>query len=432
MLLVVSDASGKEIATGTGFLVSPDGKLITNHHVIENASSVIAKSETGGLFPVKGLLADDAKNDLALLKVEGKDLPFLKFGNTDKVEVGTRIAVIGSPLGLEGTLSEGIVSAVRDLEIGIKLMQVTAAISLGSSGSPVMNANGEVVAVASALLHEGQALNFAVPAEFAKGLLTKLKTTTEPTAFGAKVSNSEDETVTDPYFRAAVSAEDARDYVQLLKSAKEVLRRHPDSALANYCVGVAYAYLNFWDEAIIANRQAIKFKPDYSSAWHNLGFAYLKSGRTDEAITAYRQAIKIDPDYPITWFNLGFAYLKSGRTDEAITAYRQAIKIDPNFGTAWYNLGNAYRKSGPTDEAIAAYRQAIKINPDYADAWYNLGNAYRDSSRTDEAITAYRQAIKINPDFANAWYNLGIAYDKSGRAEESAAAFQRAGELGAK
>jgi S1-C subfamily serine protease len=92
MLLVVSDATGKEIATGTGFLVSSDGKLITNHHVMENAASAVAKAESGGLFPVEGVLADDPKNDLVLLKLKGKDLPFLTLGNSDKIEVGTRIS----------------------------------------------------------------------------------------------------------------------------------------------------------------------------------------------------------------------------------------------------------------------------------------------------------------------------------------------------
>ncbi|MGD0060114.1 MAG: trypsin-like peptidase domain-containing protein [Verrucomicrobiia bacterium] len=91
MSLVVSDSSGKEIATGTGFLVSGDGKLITNHHVIENAASVVAKAENGGLFPVEGVLASDAKNDLVLLKLKGKDLPFLTLGSSDNIEVGTRI-----------------------------------------------------------------------------------------------------------------------------------------------------------------------------------------------------------------------------------------------------------------------------------------------------------------------------------------------------
>src|SRR5438445_1809602 len=77
MLLVISDAAGKEIATGTGFLVSSDGKLITNHHVIEHAASAVAKAENGGLFPVEGVLADDPKNDLVLLKYNVNDIPSL-------------------------------------------------------------------------------------------------------------------------------------------------------------------------------------------------------------------------------------------------------------------------------------------------------------------------------------------------------------------
>ncbi len=86
MLLVVSDAAGKEIATGTGFLVSADGKLITNFHVIEKAASVIAKAENGGKFEVEGVLASDPKNDLVLLKLKGKDLPFLTLGKSEYVK----------------------------------------------------------------------------------------------------------------------------------------------------------------------------------------------------------------------------------------------------------------------------------------------------------------------------------------------------------
>jgi hypothetical protein len=163
MLLVISDANGKEIATGTGFLISADGKLITNFHVIEKASSIIAKAENGGLFPIEKIIGTDSENDLALLKIKGKDLPFLTLSMMDKTEAGTRIAVIGSPLGLEGTLSEGIVSAVRDLKDNRKVLQVTAAISRGSSGSPVLNAKGDVIGIAFCNFKNGQLLNFAVP-----------------------------------------------------------------------------------------------------------------------------------------------------------------------------------------------------------------------------------------------------------------------------
>ena len=429
MLLVVSDANGKEIATGTGFLVSSDGKLITNFHVIEKAASAVAKAENGGLFPVEGVLASDPKNDLVLLKIKGKDLPFLTLGKSENIEVGTRIAVIGSPLGLEGTLSEGIVSAVRELMGNIKKLQITAAISSGSSGSPVMNVKGDVVGIASALLHGGQSLNLAVPVECARQLLAKTKPSTVPEPLGQSVSSGDDAIFSDPDWRASCAAEADGDNVEQLKRNKVLVVRYPDSAVAWWALGCAFEKLKFSEDAIAAYRQAIKIKPDYADAWNNLGNAYDDSGRTDDAIAAYRQAIKIEPDCAGTWYNLGDAYGRSGKTDNAIAAYRRAIKIKPDYADAWYNLGGTYHDSGRTDDAIAAYQQAIKIKPNNADAWYNLGGTYGKCGRTVEAMAAFLQAIKIKPDFAGAWQNLGVALQNLGRTDEARNAFRRAESL---
>jgi len=307
MLLVVSDANGKEIATGTGFLVSSDGKLITNHHVIEGAASAVAKAENGGLFPVAGVLADDPTNDIVLLKLKGKDLPFLPLGNSDKIEVGTRIAVIGSPLGLEGTVSEGIVSAVRELLGDQRLLQVTAAISPGSSGSPALNARGEVVGIARALIQTGQALNFAVPVECGIRLLAKVNQSAVPQPLNQSANASGENAIfSDPDFRASLAA--GGDYVEMLKLDKMLVARYPDNATAWYFLGLAFWNLSFTDDAIAALRQAIKIKPDYAGVWLKLGEVYEKSGRTDEGITAYQQAIKSKPDFPDAWWELGMAY----------------------------------------------------------------------------------------------------------------------------
>ena len=427
MLLVVSDANGKEIATGTGFLVSSDGKLVTNHHVIENASSAVAKAENGGLFPVEGVLADDPKNDLVLLKLKCKDLPFLSFGNNEKIEVGTRIAVIGSPLGLEGTLSEGIVSGERELMGDVKRLQISAAISPGSSGSPVMNAKGDVVGIAASLLTGGQALNFAVPVEYGVQLLAKAKPSSVPQPLSlSSNAGGEDAIYSDPDWRAAGNAEVAGDYVEVLKHVKVLVARYPDNAVAWTVLGCTFDDLNFTEDAVTAYQQAIKIKPDDATAWLDLGVSYIKLGRNDDAIAACRQAIKIKPDDADAWNNLGILYGKSGRTDDAIAAFQRAIKVKPEDAQAWYNLGETYFESGRTDDAIAADRQAIKFKPDYAGSWYDLGVAYGKSGRTDEAIAAYRQAIKIKPDDASAWKNLGSRYDDSGRIEEAIAAYRQA------
>ncbi|MGD0650296.1 MAG: trypsin-like peptidase domain-containing protein [Verrucomicrobiia bacterium] len=421
MLLVVSDTTGKEVATGTGFLVSSDGKLITNHHVIEGAASAVAKAENGGLFPIEGVLADDPKNDLVLLKLTGKDLPFLTLGNSEKIEVGTRIAVIGSPLGLEGTLSEGIVSAVREGENKERMLQITAAISHGSSGSPVLDAKGEVIGVATALLREGQSLNFAIPVDAAQYLLAKGRGTMSPKSFGI-ISGREMpdffDLIRDADFRASRETMEKGDYAEALKHIKAVLTRFPNSADAYVQLGRVYSSLKFVDEAAAAYEEATKIlkhrirtQPDDDGAWSSLAELYEAQGKSADAVVAYKQAAKIAA-FPGPWSDLGAAYMRQRDYGNAIEAYQQAIKLLAEkvpdsrtnrfeialSGTYWSNLGDAYLGAGKMSDAIDAYKKAVKLGPDNADAWYGLGSAYRTAGQEALAADAFQRARALKPE----------------------------------
>jgi hypothetical protein len=173
VLLAVYDSDGNLSATGTGFFVSADGKLLTSLHVIKGAASVVAKTDDDKIYEIKRVLARYEDLDLALLQADTTGVPYLNLGEEGASEVGQRVAVIGSPLGLDGTLSEGIISAKRQMDDGSMWLQITAAISPGSSGSPVMNAKGDVIGVATMVLTGGQALNFAVSVGVPRKMPTK-------------------------------------------------------------------------------------------------------------------------------------------------------------------------------------------------------------------------------------------------------------------
>jgi S1-C subfamily serine protease len=181
VLIVISDSSGQETALGSGFLVSADGEIVTNHHVIKEAHSATAKLSNGSFFPVNGVLADDADKDLAIMKVNGKNLSFLTLGDIDKLRAGDHVVAIGSPLGLEGTVSDGIVSAIRDVA-NKKWIQTTAPVSHGNSGGPLLDMNGHVVGVITLGANPGEAqnLNFAVPCNEVQALLITARQQVKP------------------------------------------------------------------------------------------------------------------------------------------------------------------------------------------------------------------------------------------------------------
>jgi hypothetical protein len=142
-----------------------------------------AKADNGATFRVEGILGTDLQRDLAVLKIASRDRPSLALGASVSIKAGEKVAVIGSPLGLEGSLSEGIVAANREVKEFGRMLQITAPISHGSSGSPVLDFNGKVVGIAATSRSEGQAVNFAIPVEELTKLISKIRFGQAPMAF---------------------------------------------------------------------------------------------------------------------------------------------------------------------------------------------------------------------------------------------------------
>ncbi len=175
----------KEVSSGTGFLIEPDGFILTNNHVIEDASKVVVKVGGKDDYDAK-IVGRDPATDLALLKIEGKKpFPIVTLGDSDRLRVGDWVMAIGDPLGFEKTVTVGVVSgkgrfanlseASRSFE---SLIQTDAAINFGNSGGPLLNTAGEVVGINTAIASPrfAQNIGFSVPINMAKRLLPQLKT----------------------------------------------------------------------------------------------------------------------------------------------------------------------------------------------------------------------------------------------------------------
>ena len=172
VLLVMEDANGQPVSLGSGFFVR-DGAIASNLHVVEGASRGYAKivgEKTK--YNIEGITGIDPERDLVLVKISADRTRPLSLGNSDAVQVGDVVYAIGNPQGLEGTFSQGIISSIRQVGSD-KLLQITAPISPGSSGGPVLNSKGNIIGVSVATFKGGQNLNFAIPSNYLKALLTK-------------------------------------------------------------------------------------------------------------------------------------------------------------------------------------------------------------------------------------------------------------------
>jgi serine protease Do len=168
----------KQQSLGSGFIISNDGYIFTNNHVVEKADKILVKLSDGKEYEAK-VIGKDANTDIALIKIKPNDsLPVAETGDSDKLRVGDWVLAIGNPFGLEQTVTAGIVSA-KGRVIGAgpydNFIQTDASINPGNSGGPLFNMEGKVVGINTAIVAQGQGIGFAIPIGMAKAILPDLK-----------------------------------------------------------------------------------------------------------------------------------------------------------------------------------------------------------------------------------------------------------------
>ncbi|MGH9968993.1 MAG: trypsin-like peptidase domain-containing protein [Pyrinomonadaceae bacterium] len=314
--IVTYDATGDTLTTGSGFFIRP-GEVVTNLHVIRGARRCEVKTldGKGRVHPVTGILAMDEEGDLALLSVptapERARSSELAAALPDE---GEQIFVIGNPLKLEGSVSDGIVSAVREVPNVGKIIQITAPISHGNSGSPIFNLKGQVIGVVTVKVTNGQNINLAIGASRVR----------------------------------ALSPGKLRQFTDL--PAKDKIG---DMGEALYRTGLDSLWLGNYDSAVGYFENAANRNPKRADAWIQVGYCKVKQGKTQEAIKAYKQALQLKPNSEEVLNKLGDAYYYAGRLLEAIESYKEAARLSPENPEAHYNLALVYFESGNQKMALA-------------------------------------------------------------------------------
>ena len=319
------DAAGEALMTGSGFFLRP-GQVVTNLHVIRGAFRADIKTldGKGKTYPVAGAVAIDEEGDLALLSV---DMPAERARSSELATVlpdeGEQIFVIGNPLKLEGSVSDGIVSAVREVPSLGRIIQITAPISHGNSGSPVFNLEGKVVGVVTVKVTNGQNINLAIAADRVRQLRAdRLRPLVE------------------------VTGKNKGDMAELL-----------------YRTGLESLWLGNYDSALGYFENAANKNPRRADAWVQVGYCKVKQGKNVEAIRAYQQALHLKPDSAEVHNKLGDAYYYASRLREAIEEYKEAARLKPEWAEAHYNLAVAYFESGNRSMAATEARILQRLDP---------------------------------------------------------------------
>ena len=382
-LLITKNSSGEILGTGTGFIVKPKGILVTNYHVLLDATSVQVIMSNGDQVKVESVLKVDRIKDFALLQLEDGVYSTLEIGNSDDLKEFDYLSALGfssQNINSIKILSEsknnnqvkqiakqtfGFILGIHpQAQTDFPLIYTTASFSPGFSGGPVINKSNHVVGIATV---EGRSINLALPINLIKPFLNE--TTGIPLA----------------------------DLLKTDKNSKE----------AHYYRGNFYLYVKENPERAVKEfKSALKIDNSFVLAHYDLGAAYQSQGLLENAIKEYEKAIALNPTFPEGSSNLGGYYFRLQKYEQAVNLFKQAIKAYPNFIQAHSNLGAVLNKLNRSKEAVPHLKKAIHLDPDFGIAYFNLGNAHINQNNLNEAREAYDIAVKKGINFLSLHWKL--------------------------
>ena len=402
VLVRTYDHRGELLAHGTGFSIEPKGTIVTNHHVIEDAYLITVDFGDQIEHQVQGYLGYNKVADLIALNIFADEakLPTIHLGDSPEVQIGEDAYVIGNPLGVfEKSFSSGAISQIlesKESDLPEVLYQLTAPVSPGSSGSPVFNKHGVLIAVIMASVpfqFEAQNINFAVPVCYIKPLLVS-----------GVVYEMEAPNIYEKIKMLQFEATDNslnENYIEAINLYTEIIKLDPYNSFgftADAYSDRSYQYtlLGLNEKALQDINKAIELKPDLAGLYNDRGCILQDMDRHGDAIMDFSIAMELDPEYVHPYSNRGNAYYNLGLYEQAINDYTKSIDM---------RLEVINIEASPDDLFYGFHLWTLSQT---ANIYYFRGLSYWELGQVNKAVDDFIKALELDPDYGYAREALRI------------------------
>ncbi len=479
-------SSNNEKSTGTGFAISSNGYIVTNHHVIENAKSVEVKGINGNFSKKLSaeVVVSDEKNDLAIIKIN--DPNFTTLGTIPYTfrqgiaDVGENVFVLGYPMtssmGEEIKLTNGIISSKTGFKGDISTYQVSVPVQPGNSGGPLFDKNGNILGVINAKHSLAENASYAIKVNYLKNLIELLpQTINQPTlntlngkgltdqvkiasnytylivvndkgtsySSSSNSSSSPKKSVSSEqnaavYYEKAQELWKNKDPRGALEQINLSIEASPNYAGSYYFRGFIYLYgIKNFEKGVEDFTKSIQMEPDFEGAFFYRGMCYQRLEKNIEAIKDFTKVISLNKDNTDAYFMR--ALIKSNMNDRqgAISDYDEIIKREKTAKPSVYKMSTVYNNKAyclveldKPSEALPFVNRALDIDATEGYIWDTRGEIYFKIGEYEKCIKDMDKAISIDSEADNSYYIRGLAKIKIGKKEEGCKDLSKAGELG--
>jgi S1-C subfamily serine protease len=325
------DKDGELSTLGSGFFVAPDGYIATARHVVQDSSRVKVLMSDGTHCSVTGVVAEDPVHDVVIVRIAGDGYPFLKLGSFDTLQTDETVRVICDPYAFHGKVIPGTVDRVEDIADDYQWWDMNAPSKEGESGSPVLDASGEVVGLIRGEMNN-HTQGWIVTVDAIKQLMLSA-TAADPKPVSQMENRKFVELYGDPNFEPALQAAYDSENLEAARRMALVTAHFPRSPTVYELLGSYESRLHEWKQAGDAFTRAIQIRPDYTFAMASLGMVLCYQGKPGKALEltnkAMQMALAQQSEYTDTWLNIGGAYILLGHNNDA----KKVIQVLRGFKT---------------------------------------------------------------------------------------------------